>query len=63
MFYAQIIIVFLQLLGLMLCIKRDIEGREAQKPLGFHGVVVTLVVTATLSILYFLCGTYSQLLK
>ena len=62
MFWCQLILVLLQVFGFFSMIKRDIEGRPAMLPSGFTGVIGTIAVTALLVVLYFYCGSYSQLI-
>ena len=59
---CQIIIVALFVLGIFYQLHRDINGRKEQKPLGFSGVVVTLIVQTLLCLLYWKAGAFSTLL-
>ena len=40
---------------------RDINGRPAQPPLGFSGVVGTLIATGLAFFIYYMAGAFNQL--
>lgn len=59
---CQIIIAILLVSKLFACLWIDINGREASKPHGFQGAVITIVVITGLTVLYWKAGAFSTLI-
>ena len=63
MFFAQLLIAGLLILGLIVAIRNATNGRQAAKATGFAGVVVALIVNGLMWWCYAAAGAFSLLLS
>ncbi len=57
---CQGLIVINLLAGVLLTLYRDVNGRKAEDPAGFRGVVVTLIVFVLMAAVYLGAGVFER---
>jgi hypothetical protein len=56
--FCQALIVCLWIVGFLISLYYEVEGREGQKPGGFGGVVVLLMIQAGVLLTYWEAGVF-----
>jgi hypothetical protein len=60
--FCQIVVVVFLAIGFFASVKESFEGKKAKEPDGFHGFVITVIVSVVLWAAMYGSGALSQLI-
>jgi hypothetical protein len=59
----QIIFVFLNIWTFLNCLYYACNGRKASAPMGFGGILITIIIYFSFIVFYYYAGFYNALIK